>query len=194
MVAVAVSNSSSAALSAPDQTNGACAFFNYVIRTFVSPPEPRRGSTYQLHNYPASSQIPAKLPRDSRTQPPLPSPKPILARHSSHQLPRYRSAPASSTNRHPRQSAGCQSTLPRAMPLDSLSFTAPARLRALLCPLGRIKRSRFSSFSARLQNSNVVRLGDVTPDPKRSKVPEHCDGRPCDASICVQLTDLMVVA
>ncbi|KAI5803120.1 TRAPP II complex [Geopyxis carbonaria] len=54
------------------------------------------------------------------------------------------------------------------MPLDSLSFTAPTRLRALLCPLGRIKRSRFSNFTSRLSTSNVVRLGDVTPDPQRT--------------------------
>lgn len=56
------------------------------------------------------------------------------------------------------------------MALDSLSFIAPARLRALLCPLGRIRRSRFSSFVDRLQAASVVRLGDVTPDtqPNRS--------------------------
>ncbi|KAL7272815.1 hypothetical protein RUND412_004361 [Rhizina undulata] len=55
------------------------------------------------------------------------------------------------------------------MPLDSLSYTAPSRIRALLVPLGRIKRSRFLSFVERLQSSNVVRLGDVTPDTKPNR-------------------------
>ncbi|KAG0642031.1 TRAPP II complex [Tuber brumale] len=50
------------------------------------------------------------------------------------------------------------------MSLDTLSYAAPSRIKALILPLGRIKRSRFSSFVTRLQSSNVVRLGDVTPD------------------------------
>ncbi|KAH0615057.1 uncharacterized protein H6S33_000693 [Morchella sextelata] len=55
------------------------------------------------------------------------------------------------------------------MGLDSLSYTAPSRIKALLCPLGRIKRSRFLHFVERLQSSNVVRLGDVTPDTKPNR-------------------------
>ncbi|TGZ84952.1 Trs120-domain-containing protein [Ascodesmis nigricans] len=53
------------------------------------------------------------------------------------------------------------------MPLDSLSFTAPARLRALVCPLGRIRRSRYSAFSEQLSSGYEIRLGDVTPDAQR---------------------------
>jgi len=56
------------------------------------------------------------------------------------------------------------------MGLDPLSPIAPARIRALLLPFGRIKRTRFQSFVGRLQPENVVRLGDVSPDgrPNRS--------------------------
>lgn len=56
------------------------------------------------------------------------------------------------------------------MGVDPLSPIAPARLRALLLPIGKIKRSRFLSFAARLQAENVVRLGDISPDsrPNRS--------------------------
>lgn len=57
------------------------------------------------------------------------------------------------------------------MGVDPLSPIAPVRLRALLLPVGKIKRSRFLSFAARLQAENVVRLGDISPDarPNRSK-------------------------
>ncbi|PWW77774.1 TRAPP II complex protein [Tuber magnatum] len=50
------------------------------------------------------------------------------------------------------------------MSLDTLSYAAPSRIKALILPLGRIKRSRFSLFVTRLRGSNIVRLGDVTPD------------------------------
>ena len=58
-----------------------------------------------------------------------------------------------------------------SMGVDPMSPIAPARLRALLLPIGKIKRSRFLSFSARLQSENVVRLGDISPDarPNRSR-------------------------
>ncbi|KAI5299173.1 hypothetical protein KEM56_003464 [Ascosphaera pollenicola] len=52
------------------------------------------------------------------------------------------------------------------MAVDPLSPIAPARLRALLVPVGRIKRSRFLALAKRLQSYNVVRLGDVSPDGK----------------------------
>ncbi len=57
-----------------------------------------------------------------------------------------------------------------AMGTDPLSPIAPARVRALLLPVGKVKRSRFSSFVDRLRPENVVRLGDVSPDrrPNRS--------------------------
>ena len=56
------------------------------------------------------------------------------------------------------------------MSLDPLSFVAPARVKVLLVPLGRVCQSRFLSFVKRLQGENVVRLGDVSPDnrPHRS--------------------------
>lgn len=50
------------------------------------------------------------------------------------------------------------------MGLDPLSVIAPARVKVLLVPLGRITSSRFSSFVDRLGQENVVRLGDVSPD------------------------------
>jgi hypothetical protein len=56
------------------------------------------------------------------------------------------------------------------MGVDPLSPVAPVRLNVLLLPVGRIKRSRFLSFAARLQAEKYVRLGDVSPDtrPNRS--------------------------
>ncbi|EEH16791.1 hypothetical protein PABG_06878 [Paracoccidioides brasiliensis Pb03] len=50
------------------------------------------------------------------------------------------------------------------MAVDPLSPVAPARLRALLLPVGKIKRSRFLSLVERLRANNVVRLSDVSPD------------------------------
>ena len=57
------------------------------------------------------------------------------------------------------------------MSLDHLSIVTPARLRVLLVPVGNVRQSRFTSFVERLQQVNVVRLGDVSPDsrPHRSK-------------------------
>ena len=57
-----------------------------------------------------------------------------------------------------------------AMSLDPLSFIAPARVKVLVIPIGRIKRSKFLQCLSRLQQENVVRLGDVSPDgrPHRS--------------------------
>ncbi|KAL4955255.1 TRAPP II complex [Aspergillus filifer] len=55
------------------------------------------------------------------------------------------------------------------MGVDPLSPIAPARLRALILPVGRIKRSRFLSFAARLQAENVVRLGDISPDARPNR-------------------------
>ncbi|MCJ1462510.1 hypothetical protein MMC07_001112 [Pseudocyphellaria aurata] len=50
------------------------------------------------------------------------------------------------------------------MGLDPLSAIAPARVKVLIIPLGRVRQSRFSAFVARLQQEHVVRLGDVSPD------------------------------
>ncbi|KZF21369.1 Trs120-domain-containing protein [Xylona heveae TC161] len=55
------------------------------------------------------------------------------------------------------------------MTLDPLSPVAPARVRALLLPIGRISRSRFASFVERLAPHNVVRLGDVSPDNRPNR-------------------------
>ncbi|CAI6329166.1 unnamed protein product [Periconia digitata] len=52
------------------------------------------------------------------------------------------------------------------MALDPLSPIAPARIRALLLPIGRIKRSRFLTFVDSLQSHSLIRLGDVSPDPR----------------------------
>ena len=56
------------------------------------------------------------------------------------------------------------------MGLDPLSPIAPARIRTLLVPIGRLRQSRFAGFLKRLEKENVVRLGDVSPDsrPHRS--------------------------
>ena len=58
------------------------------------------------------------------------------------------------------------------MSLDPLSIVTPARLRVLLVPVGNVRQSRFASFVERLQQVNVVRLGDVSPEsrPHRSKI------------------------
>ncbi|KAI5820096.1 TRAPP II complex [Pyronema omphalodes] len=76
------------------------------------------------------------------------------------------------------------------MTLDSLSFIAPARLRALLCPIGRIRRSRFSSFVRRLQAANVVRLSDVTPDTRPNQTMFNPQGFP-DGQLIWELTTSM---
>ncbi|KAF1943339.1 hypercellular protein A [Clathrospora elynae] len=52
------------------------------------------------------------------------------------------------------------------MAVDPLSPIAPARIRALLLPVGRIKRSRFLAFVDLLQQESMVRLGDISPDPR----------------------------
>ncbi|KAL6705353.1 hypothetical protein ACN47E_007002 [Coniothyrium glycines] len=52
------------------------------------------------------------------------------------------------------------------MAVDALSPIAPARIRALLLPVGRIRRSRYLSYVALLQQQSLVRLGDVSPDPR----------------------------
>ncbi|KAL5360925.1 TRAPP II complex [Aspergillus floccosus] len=55
------------------------------------------------------------------------------------------------------------------MGVDPLSPIAPVRIRALLLPIGKIRRSRFLSFAARLQAENVVRLGDISPDSRPNR-------------------------
>lgn len=57
------------------------------------------------------------------------------------------------------------------MSLDSLLPIAPARVRALIVPLGQIKRDRFESFVKRLNQEHVVQLRDISADgrPNRSQ-------------------------
>jgi hypothetical protein len=71
-------------------------------------------------------------------------------------------------------------TAATTMGLDLFSPVAPVRLNILLLPVGRIKRSRFLSFAARLQAEKFIRLGDISPDerPNRSTVPQS----PCQKS------------
>ncbi|KAK4127683.1 Trs120-domain-containing protein [Parathielavia appendiculata] len=52
------------------------------------------------------------------------------------------------------------------MALDPLLPVAPARVKALVLPVGRIKRERFTAFVDRLNYENVVFLRDVTPDAR----------------------------
>lgn len=49
---------------------------------------------------------------------------------------------------------------------------APARVRALVLPVGQIKRERFSSFVQRLNEEHVVHLRDISADgrPNRSRL------------------------
>ncbi|KAK4453586.1 hypothetical protein QBC34DRAFT_434356 [Podospora aff. communis PSN243] len=50
------------------------------------------------------------------------------------------------------------------MSLDPLLPIAPARVKALVLPIGRIKRGRFTAFVDRLHTEHVIHLRDVTPD------------------------------
>ena len=50
------------------------------------------------------------------------------------------------------------------MALDAYSYTAPARVRALVVPVGRIKRLKFRQFVNRLREVQSIRLRDVSPD------------------------------
>jgi hypothetical protein len=55
--------------------------------------------------------------------------------------------------------------------LDQLSPVAPARVRAVLLPIGQIKHARFLSFMERLEAEYAVNLGDISADgrPDRSE-------------------------
>lgn len=63
------------------------------------------------------------------------------------------------------------------MDLDPLSIVAPARVKALLLPLGCVRRLRFEAFVERLQYANVVRLGDVSPDSRPHRSMSHPHNR-----------------
>ncbi|KAI0408060.1 hypercellular protein A [Xylaria palmicola] len=55
------------------------------------------------------------------------------------------------------------------MSLDSLLPAAPARVRALVLPIGRIKRERFESFVQRLHQEHVVQLRDISADGRPNR-------------------------
>ncbi|KAI1438789.1 transport protein Trs120 or TRAPPC9 TRAPP II complex subunit-domain-containing protein [Xylaria sp. CBS 124048] len=55
------------------------------------------------------------------------------------------------------------------MSLDSLLPIAPARVRALVLPVGQIKRERFQSFVKRLHAEHVVQLRDITADGRPNR-------------------------
>ncbi|ATY62917.1 hypercellular (hypA) [Cordyceps militaris] len=55
------------------------------------------------------------------------------------------------------------------MSLDPLLPIAPARVKALLLPVGKIKADRFASFVERLQSENVVYLRDITADSRPNR-------------------------
>lgn len=54
------------------------------------------------------------------------------------------------------------------MAVDPLSPIAPARVRVLVLPAGRIKKQRFLTFLDRLHQHDSVRLGDISPDGSSS--------------------------
>jgi hypothetical protein len=61
-----------------------------------------------------------------------------------------------------------------AMAVDPMSPIAPARIRVLLLPVGRIRRSRFLTYVELLQQQSLVRLGDISPDPRPDRsMPFH---------------------
>ncbi|KAI0422040.1 hypercellular protein A [Xylaria grammica] len=55
------------------------------------------------------------------------------------------------------------------MSLDSLLPIAPARVRALVLPVGRIRRERFQSFAQRLHQEHVVQLRDISADGRPNR-------------------------
>ncbi|UNI18633.1 hypothetical protein JDV02_004888 [Purpureocillium takamizusanense] len=55
------------------------------------------------------------------------------------------------------------------MSLDPLLPVAPARVKALLLPLGKIRAERFASFVERLRAERVVHLRDITPDGRPNR-------------------------
>ncbi|KAK7421338.1 hypothetical protein QQX98_002232 [Neonectria punicea] len=55
------------------------------------------------------------------------------------------------------------------MSLDPLLPVAPARVKALLLPLGQIKADRFAAFVERLHQEHVVHLRDISPDGRPNR-------------------------
>lgn len=59
------------------------------------------------------------------------------------------------------------------MTLDSLLPIAPARVRALVVPVGNIKTDRFAAFVARLNEEHVVQLRDISADRRPNRSQSH---------------------
>ncbi|KAI0490834.1 hypercellular protein A [Xylaria cf. heliscus] len=55
------------------------------------------------------------------------------------------------------------------MSLDALLPIAPARVRALVLPIGRIRRERFDAFTQRLHEEHVVQLRDISADGRPNR-------------------------
>ncbi|KAI0457934.1 hypercellular protein A [Xylaria acuta] len=55
------------------------------------------------------------------------------------------------------------------MSLDALLPIAPARVRALVLPIGRIRRERFEAFAQRLHQEHVVQLRDISADGRPNR-------------------------
>ncbi|KAK1760757.1 hypothetical protein QBC47DRAFT_334670 [Echria macrotheca] len=55
------------------------------------------------------------------------------------------------------------------MSRDPLLPIAPARVKALVLPIGRIKRERFTTFVDRLHTEHVVHLRDISPDGRPNR-------------------------
>ncbi|CAJ2508209.1 Uu.00g093950.m01.CDS01 [Anthostomella pinea] len=55
------------------------------------------------------------------------------------------------------------------MSLDSMLPIAPARVRALVLPIGQIKQERFSTFLQRLNQEHVVQLRDISVDGRPNR-------------------------
>ncbi|KAM4066634.1 transport protein [Hirsutella rhossiliensis] len=55
------------------------------------------------------------------------------------------------------------------MSLDPLLPIAPARVKALLLPLGKLRADKFASFADRLRAEHVVQLRDISPDGRPNR-------------------------
>ncbi|KAI1367447.1 hypercellular protein A [Xylaria arbuscula] len=55
------------------------------------------------------------------------------------------------------------------MSLDSLLPVAPARVRALVLPIGQIRQDRFQAFVQRLRGEHVVQLRDISADGRPNR-------------------------
>lgn len=57
--------------------------------------------------------------------------------------------------------------------LDQLSPVAPARIKAVVLPIGQVKHARFLSFVERLQAEYAINLGDISADGRPDRSERH---------------------